>query len=280
MRASADCPTGRRSTSAACECPSIPPVTSSARRRSGWSIAVRSGSCRATTRRTLTPPALPFEPVRCHTFVTESTFGLPIYRWPPQELVLGDDQCLVARQPGRGKGDAAVRLRARQGPAAAGRARPIDRAHLHPRRRRADEPPLPRGRYCRSRPLPTPDRWTAAPIGRGAIVVAPALRGRIGLDRSASATMPPASPRGGCWCGERAGGARWTAASRSPTTWTGPACSAPSRRPARRRSSSRTGSPGQWSAGSGSAAWMPGPSRPATRGSATTAPAPDAAGAE
>ena len=25
----------------------------------------------------------PFEPVRCHTFVTESTFGLPIYRWAP-----------------------------------------------------------------------------------------------------------------------------------------------------------------------------------------------------
>ncbi|TSE24310.1 putative exonuclease, DNA ligase-associated [Tepidimonas sediminis] len=24
----------------------------------------------------------PFEPVRCHTFITESTFGLPIYRWP------------------------------------------------------------------------------------------------------------------------------------------------------------------------------------------------------
>ncbi len=26
----------------------------------------------------------PFEPVRCDTFITESTFGLPIYRWPPQ----------------------------------------------------------------------------------------------------------------------------------------------------------------------------------------------------
>jgi putative mRNA 3-end processing factor len=26
----------------------------------------------------------PFEPVRCHCFVTESTFGLPIYRWAPQ----------------------------------------------------------------------------------------------------------------------------------------------------------------------------------------------------
>ncbi len=24
-----------------------------------------------------------FEPVRCHTFITESTFGLPIYRWSP-----------------------------------------------------------------------------------------------------------------------------------------------------------------------------------------------------
>ncbi|WP_313740814.1 ligase-associated DNA damage response exonuclease [Pseudomonas sp.] len=26
----------------------------------------------------------PFVPVRCHTFITESTFGLPIYRWPSQ----------------------------------------------------------------------------------------------------------------------------------------------------------------------------------------------------
>ena len=29
----------------------------------------------------------PFEPVRCHTFITESTFGLPIYRWQPQAQV-------------------------------------------------------------------------------------------------------------------------------------------------------------------------------------------------
>ncbi|MEO7937149.1 MAG: ligase-associated DNA damage response exonuclease [Burkholderiaceae bacterium] len=27
----------------------------------------------------------PFEPVRCDTFITESTFGLPIYRWPTQD---------------------------------------------------------------------------------------------------------------------------------------------------------------------------------------------------
>ena len=30
------------------------------------------------------PTCAAFEPVRCHTFVTESTFGLPIYRWTPQ----------------------------------------------------------------------------------------------------------------------------------------------------------------------------------------------------
>jgi putative mRNA 3-end processing factor len=36
------------------------------------------------------PTTTPYEAVRCHTFVTESTFGLPIYRWPPQLEVLRD----------------------------------------------------------------------------------------------------------------------------------------------------------------------------------------------
>jgi putative mRNA 3-end processing factor len=35
------------------------------------------------------PTCAQFEPVRCHTFITEATFGLPIYRWPSQEDVLG-----------------------------------------------------------------------------------------------------------------------------------------------------------------------------------------------
>ncbi len=34
------------------------------------------------------PTCTPWEPVRCHTFITECTFGLPIYRWPePPRLV-------------------------------------------------------------------------------------------------------------------------------------------------------------------------------------------------
>ena len=31
-----------------------------------------------------------FEPVKCHTFITECTFGLPIYRWPDPAQVFAD----------------------------------------------------------------------------------------------------------------------------------------------------------------------------------------------
>lgn len=36
------------------------------------------------------PTCAPYEPVRCHTFVTESTFGLPVYRWPQPQTVTDD----------------------------------------------------------------------------------------------------------------------------------------------------------------------------------------------
>ena len=32
----------------------------------------------------------PFEPLRCDVFITESTFGLPIYRWDPTDSVIAD----------------------------------------------------------------------------------------------------------------------------------------------------------------------------------------------
>jgi putative mRNA 3-end processing factor len=32
----------------------------------------------------------PFELVRCHTFISESTFGLPIYRWRPQSQIFAE----------------------------------------------------------------------------------------------------------------------------------------------------------------------------------------------
>ncbi|WP_224824412.1 ligase-associated DNA damage response exonuclease [Cognatishimia sp. MH4019] len=32
----------------------------------------------------------PFEPVRCHAFITESTFGLPVFKWTPQAQLAQD----------------------------------------------------------------------------------------------------------------------------------------------------------------------------------------------
>lgn len=32
----------------------------------------------------------PFEQLKCHTFVTESTFGLPVFKWRPQADIFGD----------------------------------------------------------------------------------------------------------------------------------------------------------------------------------------------
>ncbi|MCB2035668.1 MAG: ligase-associated DNA damage response exonuclease [Burkholderiaceae bacterium] len=36
------------------------------------------------------PTCAPFEPVRCNVFITESTFGLPIYRWPDSATLFGE----------------------------------------------------------------------------------------------------------------------------------------------------------------------------------------------
>ena len=36
------------------------------------------------------PTCEPFEPVRCDTFITESTFGLPIFRWDPAQQVIAN----------------------------------------------------------------------------------------------------------------------------------------------------------------------------------------------
>ncbi len=32
----------------------------------------------------------PFEPVKCNVFITESTFGLPVYNWPEQKMIMED----------------------------------------------------------------------------------------------------------------------------------------------------------------------------------------------
>ena len=36
------------------------------------------------------PTCVPFEPVTCHTFITEATFALPIYAWDPPASTIGE----------------------------------------------------------------------------------------------------------------------------------------------------------------------------------------------
>jgi putative mRNA 3-end processing factor len=44
-----------------------------------------------------------FEPVKCNTFITESTFGLPIYNWKKQDEIFSDIQNWVMKNKSAGK---------------------------------------------------------------------------------------------------------------------------------------------------------------------------------
>ena len=46
------------------------------------------------------PTCTPFELLRCHTFITESTFGLPIYRWTPDAEVFDATHEVIQQEDG------------------------------------------------------------------------------------------------------------------------------------------------------------------------------------
>ena len=56
----------------------------------GGQVWVVAGDYAFSTQGDVNPTCDAFEPVRCDCFVTEATFGLPIYRWPRQADVFGD----------------------------------------------------------------------------------------------------------------------------------------------------------------------------------------------
>lgn len=49
-----------------------------------------------------------FEPVKCHTFITESTFALPIYKWQPQEEIFENMKSWIAVNQAAGKTSAFI----------------------------------------------------------------------------------------------------------------------------------------------------------------------------
>ena len=226
--------TARPSSATASRSRCIRPGTCWARRRCASSTRARSGSPPATTSSRADGTCAPFEPVRCHAFITESTFGLPIYRWRAASRDLRRDQRLVARAtPSRAR-QRAVRLCARQGAAHPGAARPRDRPDRLPRRGRADERDLSRARRraaadARRRRGMAKAALASALVARAAVGrrqrLAEALRRlfrRVRQRLDAGARQPPPA--------RRRPGLR-----RCPTTPTGRGCSRPSRRPAPQR---------------------------------------------
>ena len=170
-----------------------------------------------------------FEPIRCHAFITESTFGLPIYRWRPQaEMFAAID---AWRRENIAAGRASILFAYALGKAQrrARACRPGAWADRLSRRGRGDQRALSRGRRRAAAdascdgdrrtsaisPAPSSSRRPPPPRARGS---------------SASATIPTRSRAAGCRCGETAAGAGSTAALRCPTTPTGRASSPPSRR--------------------------------------------------
>ena len=52
---------------------------------------------------TADPTCAPFEPMKCNFFITEATFGLPIYRWPDPKEVFAELNSWWQRNQERGK---------------------------------------------------------------------------------------------------------------------------------------------------------------------------------
>jgi len=44
-----------------------------------------------------------FEPIRCNVFITESTFGLPIYKWKPQEEIFNEMKRWISENRNEGR---------------------------------------------------------------------------------------------------------------------------------------------------------------------------------
>lgn len=65
----------------------------------GDQVWVVSGDYKTEADRT----CLPFQPLKCHGFVTESTFALPIYQWQPEHLLFDEINGWWARNAAVGK---------------------------------------------------------------------------------------------------------------------------------------------------------------------------------
>ena len=173
------------------------------------------------------PTCLPFEPVPCHTLITESTFGLPIYRWDRPDKLFADvnswwranqaaGKCSIVYAYALGKAQRLMAgVDATIGPIYTHGA--VEKVTLAYRESGISLPPT------------TPAGAARASAGRRSLARVPGDRPAVGvpLERGcgSSSRRRRRWPRGGCGSAGRGGGRRWTAGSSCPTTPTGPACS-------------------------------------------------------
>ena len=177
------------------------------------------------------PTCTPFEPVRCHTFVTESTFGLPIYRWSPQARRFAEIAAWWRDNAAAGKASLLFGY-------ALGKAQRLLAGLLHD----AVGPILTHGAVERHqsrlprerRGAPADDLRRARPKGQsyaGALIVAPPSAAG---SRGCAGSLPrrPRSPPAGCHARRAPPARARSRLRRSPIMSTGRPCSRPSRRPA------------------------------------------------
>ena len=168
---------------------------------------------------------------RCHAFITESTFGLPIYRWRPQAEIFAAIEPGGARTPPPDAPASSTPMRsARRSGCWRTSIRRSGRSSATARSSRSTRSiARPASRLPPTHASPTSHR-------QGRVRARADRRAALGRRRahgsSGSATIPTRWRAAGCRSGATAAGAGSTAALRSPTTPTGRACSPPSRRPA------------------------------------------------
>ena len=105
-------------------------------------VWVASGDYKVEPDRTCAP----FEPVRCDTFITESTFGLPIYRWEPEQSIFDDINGWWRKNAAEGRCSVMFAYSFGKAQRILSGLDPSHRPDRLPRRRRTAEPRLPRRR--------------------------------------------------------------------------------------------------------------------------------------
>lgn len=175
----------------------------------------------------------PFEPVRCHTFITESTFGLPIYRWQPQAQIFAGINDWWQANIAAGKASVLFCY-------SFGKAQRILHgidASIGPILSHGAVEPL--NRVYREAGIYIPETLYAGdfkktdPLLRQALIIAPPRLRAAAVGSSASATTATPSPAAGCACAAPADDAGSTVVLCCRTTPTGRACCGPSSKPAR-----------------------------------------------